>query len=111
MSYEISDWDCGERTLNNIPLKTNISEGFNRFFNALFERSHPNLMKLIIIIRTQDHLQDQKINATLSFQSSRRPNLKTLRKLENLKTIINRYKEYYDLFFLKAITTVYGFNI
>ncbi|KAG0439361.1 hypothetical protein DMUE_2483 [Dictyocoela muelleri] len=55
---EISDWDCSERVLKGIQLTTNICEGFNRSLNALFKSCHPNLIKLIITLRTQDHLQD-----------------------------------------------------
>ncbi|KAG0440132.1 hypothetical protein DMUE_1965, partial [Dictyocoela muelleri] len=88
---EISDWDCSERVLKGIPLTTNICEGFNRSLNALFKSCHPNLIKLIITLRTQDHLQDQKIISNLNFKSSRKPDSKTIRKLSNLKTIIARY--------------------
>ncbi|KAG0427912.1 hypothetical protein DMUE_5862 [Dictyocoela muelleri] len=111
MNQNISDWGFSERVLKDIPLTTNVCEGFNRAFNSLLTGSHPSLVKLIILLRTSDHLQDNDINETISLKSTFFKKNKTIKKLENLKMIIEKYGEYYELLFLKAIVMVYDFSI
>ncbi|KAG0436613.1 hypothetical protein DMUE_4133, partial [Dictyocoela muelleri] len=108
---KINDWCCYERILKNIPLTTNICEGFNRSLNSNLKGSHPTLVKLIIILRTCDHLQDKAIDDTISFQSNNSKRSKSIKKLENIKKIVSKFEDYYDLMFLKAITMVYDFSI
>ncbi|KAG0437442.1 hypothetical protein DMUE_3683, partial [Dictyocoela muelleri] len=58
----ISEWGCEERVLKDIPLTTNVCEGFNRALKLFLKAKHPSLTKLIIILRTQDYIQDKDIN-------------------------------------------------
>ncbi|KAG0434690.1 hypothetical protein DMUE_5077, partial [Dictyocoela muelleri] len=85
----ICDWSCSERVILDIPLTSNICEGFNRFINSLLKQCYPSLAKPIMILRTQDHLQDKSISEAIMLQS--KGNYKTKRKLMNLKRIIENY--------------------
>ncbi|KAG0441324.1 hypothetical protein DMUE_1133 [Dictyocoela muelleri] len=93
----IGEWGCCERVLKEIILTTNLCEGFNRSLNSLLVGHHPSLSKIIIILRTQDHLQDKKISESITLQTG--TNTKTKRKYMALKRIIERYDEYFDIFF------------
>ncbi|KAG0441040.1 hypothetical protein DMUE_1341 [Dictyocoela muelleri] len=64
--------NCHIRVLKNIPITTNICEGFNRSLNGLLKDKHSNLAKLIILLRTQDHIQDKEIDEKICLQNNKK---------------------------------------
>ncbi|KAG0438482.1 hypothetical protein DMUE_3062 [Dictyocoela muelleri] len=108
---EISEWGCYYRILNNIPLTTNVCEGFNRALNSLISGSHPSLIKFIILLRTQDHIQDKKISVCIILRDRSHENKQYQNKYNKLKDICSNYEEYYKLFFIREIAMVYEFGI
>ncbi|KAG0434432.1 hypothetical protein DMUE_5187 [Dictyocoela muelleri] len=108
---EIAEWGCYSRILNNIPLTTNVCEGFNRALNRLISGYHPSLIKIIKLLRTQDHIQDKKISDCLILKYMSHENKEYQIKYNNLKNICSNFEEYYELFFIRAIAMVYEFGI
>ncbi|KAG0437235.1 hypothetical protein DMUE_3806, partial [Dictyocoela muelleri] len=76
------DWSCYDRLLNDIPFTTNICEGFNRSLNALLKGNHPSLVKLIMILRTQNHIQEKEINDILTMRNNKILSTKFKQKID-----------------------------
>ncbi|KAG0441778.1 hypothetical protein DMUE_0800 [Dictyocoela muelleri] len=79
------DWGCYERFINNFSLSTNFCEGFNRSLNSLLKNNHTSLTKLLMILRTQDHIKDKKINEIITMSSITNIPERSKVKRENLR--------------------------
>ena len=54
--YQIGFWSCYDRVLKNIPRTINTSEAWHKSLNYQAAVKHPNLAKLVDILKTEEDL-------------------------------------------------------
>lgn len=101
-TFQIQNWSCHWRILNNVPTTTNTAEAWNKGLNGLFNSAHPKLNDLIKEIRTRDILTSIKIQNDLVNSVIAKVNLKN----EKLKNFLLERKNYSGLSFLMLISLI-----
>ena len=59
-------WNCYHRVKDDIPLTTNICEGWNRWINNALSSPHPTLTSILSIIREKDMLVERNMVSNFS---------------------------------------------
>jgi hypothetical protein len=103
-------WNATERLIENIPLTTNICEGYNNSINSLLTTSHPSLINLLLILREKDSITERNIDIALCENTALPQRKKESIKTENLKDLVSRCEEYSILDYLKAIAINYNWS-
>ncbi|KAG0436447.1 hypothetical protein DMUE_4219, partial [Dictyocoela muelleri] len=99
--FSVRFWSIQERILKDIPKTTNNLEGWHRSINSNFSFSHPSIYELGHELKKQHAYVENMISKIfyIDFQST--PNYNS-----QLKSILLRYNEFYDINYLKIISGI-----
>ena len=85
--YLISSWSAYDRVLEDIPRTTNAVEAWHRTLNAGCDVAHPNIARLIEVLKAEEELVRLELNRRLNGVIS--PNMKTIYYDFMLKTVVS----------------------
>jgi len=80
-------WNCYESVNNGIAKTNNLVEGWHRSFHHLIEADHPTIWKFINGLKSEQSLNEVKINKYLlgeEPQESRKPYIKIAKRLQRI---------------------------
>jgi hypothetical protein len=104
--YSFSDLCCHIRFKENVPLTSNICEGYYRGLNMSFEQKYPEINTFLQELQTRDYNKEPEIVNAITKQN----HTIVSDKYKKPKEIFEMYESYYDYVFLTSIAAVYNWK-
>lgn len=105
--YGLNFWNCSERVKFNIPRTINSLEAWHRSLNSKFNVSHPNICKLIDVLKMENERVRIEIAQSKNCSIFSK---KILYKEERLRRIINSYRFYEEFEFFNVLEDFFDYN-
>ena len=109
-SFSYESWSCYERFLLNIPLTNNLLEGYHNGLKSVFLTAHPTITKFLYEMQCKQHIVENDILRVLQGENINIVDKKISLNRDKLRGVLLSYESYHDIFFLKAVSSLYGVN-
>ncbi|KAG0430043.1 hypothetical protein DMUE_5702, partial [Dictyocoela muelleri] len=100
--FSVKFWSVYERIKNDLKKTNNVLEGWNRSLNASIYQHHPGIYEIVMELKKQHALVENKINKLFIDMTNENNNNESY-DMVLIKKTLTKYNEYYGIGFLKAI--------
>ena len=94
--YPIETWNLYERVISGLPRTNNTCEAWNRRFNAILGKQHPNIWEFLTVLCTEEQYAESKRTLISLGNEPPRKRLRYRQNDDRIERIVLRYSEYIE---------------